>query len=61
MARFVLEITSLGNAAFEADAREYEVARVLEVAAEKIRLGVDAAPLYDVNGNRVGNYAFKVR
>lgn len=42
-----------GNAAFEDDDKGLELARILEVAATKIRSNLDG-PLRDINGNTVG-------
>ena len=53
---FKLEIET-DNAAFDGpDTRDYEVARILRVAAMNIERGYDAAKCLDFNGNVVGNY-----
>ncbi len=44
------------NAAFEAECRAEEVARILEKLAKKIRNGSEGETLRDINGNTVGNY-----
>lgn len=60
--RFKLEITGMGNAAFQEDEDfggnpETEVARILRAAAERIENGsLDAGSLWDINGNKVGEY-----
>lgn len=58
--RFSLEITGMGNAAFQEDFGgdpETEVARILRSAADRIENGsLNAGSLYDVNGNKVGQY-----
>lgn len=43
-----------GNAAFEDQVKELEVARILRVAAEKVRDGRQEFRLMDINGNSVG-------
>lgn len=56
---FELEVES-GNAAFgptEIDARA-EVARILRDVAARIERGCDGVPVFDVNGNRVGDFHF---
>jgi hypothetical protein len=45
-----------GNAAFEDDNKEYEIARILREAADKIEGGQTTGNLYDINGNRVGEF-----
>lgn len=48
---------SMDNAAFtEAGGYAPELARILEKAADQARAGRDAAPIIDVNGNRVGSW-----
>lgn len=49
------------NAAFDDDAAGFEVARILREIADKYDSGVwstngPALPVYDVNGNRIGEY-----
>jgi hypothetical protein len=60
--KFVVEI-DCDNAAFEAEegddvGRATEVARILEVAADKVRNMYESVTLYDINGNNVGLAAF---
>jgi len=59
--KFVLEI-DMGNAAFAIDA-EYEVARILRIAAQKAEdhpvRSVVEFKLYDINGNHVGKGAYR--
>lgn len=43
------------NDAFEEDL-EYEVARILRNAADKLRSGETEGTLRDINGNTVGSY-----
>ncbi len=43
------------NAAFEDD-REIEIARILTHVAHRIKSGVRAEAVRDVNGNRVGSF-----
>lgn len=47
------------NAAFEDDNLLAETARILRVAADKIERGNHPANLLDVNGNKVGSFAFE--
>lgn len=47
------------NAAFDDDMRDLEVARILREAADRIENGADFGFCIDVNGNRVGSWAFK--
>ncbi len=47
------------NAAFEDAGAGEEVSRLLEEAAEQLRNGAQAGPLFDCNGNRVGAYAME--
>lgn len=60
--KFTLTITGMGNAAFQEDEDfggnpETEVARILRTAADRIENGhLDAGSLWDVNGNKVGEY-----
>lgn len=57
--RFTLEITGMGNAAFQEEegGPEMEVARILRRAAERVEEGfLDAGSLWDTNGNKVGEY-----
>lgn len=44
----------VGNAAFEDDNKCYEVARILEDAADKVKNGRADFKLFDLNGNAVG-------
>ncbi|MFL7983258.1 hypothetical protein [Xanthomonas vasicola] len=56
----VVHIESTGNAAFKDAGVGIELARLIEVAATKVReMGDNAldAPLFDLNGNRVGRVA----
>lgn len=54
--RFNLDF-DMDNAAFEGDAAEGEVARILRNIAEKIEIaGLTEGAVYDINGNRVGAY-----
>lgn len=49
----------MGNAAFQEDegGPEMEVARILRHAADRVEDGfLDAGSLYDINGNKVGEY-----
>lgn len=57
--QFTLTITGMGNAAFteEYGGPEVEVSRILRAAAERVEGGfLDAGSLWDVNGNKVGEY-----
>ena len=57
--KFSLNITGMGNAAFteEYGGPEVEVARILRAAAQRVEDGsLDAGSLWDVNGNKVGEY-----
>ena len=51
--RFTLKM-DCGNAAFNEPA--HEIARLLEVAAAKIREGYTESSLRDINGNTVGEF-----
>ncbi|HHZ24253.1 TPA: hypothetical protein HH296_17820 [Xanthomonas vasicola pv. zeae] len=56
----VVHIESTGNAAFKDAGVGIELARLIEVAATKVREAGDNeldAPLFDLNGNRVGRVA----
>jgi hypothetical protein len=44
-----------GNAAFDDGNREYEVARILREAADRIENGAEDFTLRDINGNKVGS------
>ncbi len=55
--KFKLEINT-ANAAFETDG-EYEIARLLKLAAKAVTSGDNAGSLYDYNGNHVGNWSVK--
>lgn len=61
MASFELHLDT-DNAAFGETAakRSAEVARILRVAADKIEDERIAAPLYDSNGNRVGQFVWDI-
>ena len=52
-----------GNAAFGDSISESleEIARLLQVAAERVRAGADEGNLIDYNGNTVGSFALKGR
>ena len=55
MERVTLEITKMGNAAFEYP--EGEVARILRELADKIEAqGLTGGVLMDYNGNKVGEW-----
>ncbi|MFJ3084351.1 hypothetical protein ACIPJG_31985 [Streptomyces halstedii] len=57
--QFTLNITSMGNAAFQEEegGPEMEVSRILRHAATRVEEGfLDAGSLYDINGNKVGEY-----
>lgn len=55
---FHMAIDETGNAAFEDNGKEWEVARIIRDAAEKIREGSDFDfVLRDMNGNTVGRVA----
>ncbi|MEU9258966.1 hypothetical protein AB0D68_10815 [Streptomyces sp. NPDC048212] len=57
--KFTLEVTGMGNAAFteEYGGPEMEMARILRAAAEKVEDGfLDAGSLFDLNGNKVGQW-----
>jgi hypothetical protein len=47
-----------GNAAFEGEDRAPELARILRLVAHAIENGTSGAPLYDINGNRVGRFDY---
>lgn len=61
----VLRIEETGNAAFvDGGGREHEIARILDDAAQKVRLAKEAGypdpdgiKLFDLNGNKVGHIA----
>ncbi len=53
--KFKLEITETDNAAFD-DGPATEIARILEVAAKRVRDGWTEGALLDANGNRVGRF-----
>ena len=55
--RFVLEIYC-GNAAFDGEACEEEVARILQATADKVIFGDVPCRLMDHNGNAVGTAKF---
>jgi hypothetical protein len=44
------------NAAFDDGGTEAETVRILREIAEKIEAGIDDGAVYDVNGNRVGDF-----
>jgi hypothetical protein len=52
---FKIEIET-GNAAFEDDNRNYELARILRQIAERLESGEDAGRVLDINGNKVGSF-----
>lgn len=52
---FTLAVTT-ENAAFED--KPYETARILREVADRIERGHDAGVIWDVNGNRVGEFDF---
>ncbi|MFE8916892.1 hypothetical protein [Streptomyces globisporus] len=57
--KFTLTITGMGNAAFQEEegGPELEVSRILRHAAKRVEGGsLDAGSLYDINGNKVGEY-----
>jgi hypothetical protein len=54
MRRFELKF-DCENAAFEGDP-ETEVARILRNIAEKVAMGFEQGAVYDINGNRVGDF-----
>jgi len=53
--KFVLEI-DLGNDAMKTPA---DIAQALFKAAEELLAGKGSRPIYDLNGNRVGQYQVK--
>ena len=46
------------NAAFDGNCRE-ECARILREVAQALERGTTGAPLFDINGNRVGRFDLK--
>lgn len=55
--RAVLTV-EMDNAAFEADPRS-ELARILRELAKRVQAGAgDPIPVFDLNGNRVGELRF---
>lgn len=52
---FKIEIET-GNAAFEDDSRNYELARILRQIAERLENGENAGRVLDYNGNKVGAF-----
>lgn len=46
----------LDNAAFEGDNRAPAVARILRDLADRIETGATDGSLFDINGNRVGQW-----
>ena len=52
---FKIEIET-GNAAFEDDNRNYELARILRQIAERLENGENAGRVLDINGNKVGSF-----
>jgi hypothetical protein len=55
MKRFKLQI-EMGNAAMET---LDDIADALEDTAQKLRQGKPLGPIFDLNGNKVGNYEGK--
>lgn len=47
----------LGNAAFEDGNAPEECARILRIVAGKVSSGQDCGPVWDSNGNRVGEWS----
>ncbi len=47
-------VIKMENAAFDVD-REFETARILRTAADKVQDGCVATKLRDINGNTIGN------
>lgn len=45
-----------GNAAFDGDNEAHEIARILRLLAEKVEAGATEGYVYDINGNRVGEW-----
>jgi len=61
--RFVLTM-DCGNAAFDDEMRDVEIARILRETATKIEEGDSLVPswsLYDINGNNVGTAEIRGR
>ena len=58
--KFILEIDT-DNDAFsdESGGLDLEVARLLKVAADKVRNGYAHGTLFDINGNKVGSFKFE--
>ena len=57
MSSFKIEMNT-DNAAFDGDdyVRGTEVAAILRCVANEIEMGRGSGPVFDINGNRVGNY-----
>lgn len=47
------------NAAFDDDPTP-EIARILREIAQKVDAGIDEGAVYDINGNRIGDFKRKV-
>ena len=47
------------NAAFDNDAPEYEIARVLKSIVAKLESGITSGSARDSNGNKVAEFKFK--
>ena len=45
-----------GNAVFEGDNKEFELARILRQIADKLEQGRQVKRIFDINGNAVGYY-----
>ena len=57
---FNLQIVELGNAAFDDAGCNAEVARILREVADKMDSGSTDGAAWDINGNRVGSYSYRI-
>jgi hypothetical protein len=55
---FTVKITT-DNAAFDTDAPEYEIARILKSIVAKLEAGIMSGSAKDSNGNKVADFKFK--
>jgi hypothetical protein len=47
------------SAAFEDNGLSWEIGRVLEKVLQRVEAGHHTSPLYDTNGNHIGNYVWE--
>lgn len=55
---FTLDLMSADDAV--QDNPVIEITRILQVVADQILHGREEAPIYDLNGNKIGQYYFEV-